>query len=65
MCAHFDQQELHKVMEKEVTTVIGQQLQVFQEENLPVADCIVSGNSTAVSSFTSALTRSHSIQHKG
>lgn len=65
MCALSDQQELNKVVEKEVNTAIGQQLQVFQEENLPVADCLVSGNSTAVSSFTSALTRSHSIQHKG
>ncbi|KAK3862846.1 hypothetical protein Pcinc_031319 [Petrolisthes cinctipes] len=57
--------DLHKVMENEVNTVIVQQLQDFQEENLPVADCLVKGNSTAASSFTSALTRSHSIQHKG
>ncbi|XP_071534676.1 sterol O-acyltransferase 1 [Panulirus ornatus] len=53
--------DLQKSLENELNNVIEKRLGFFEEENLPVASCLSRSTS---SSFTSALTRSHSIKRE-
>ncbi|XP_063586122.1 sterol O-acyltransferase 1-like [Penaeus indicus] len=58
ICLRDKFKDLQSTLENELGNLIDRQLRDFKEENLPVAGGLASASA---SSFTSALTRSHSI----